>query len=413
MFFLTNKPYLVIWYLQETKKCFNEKQTGKQMTSIFTANKNSFTLHVRVTKKCNADCSYCSSFEKNPNDLMSLSDLEKAMLFVKNKIIELNLGGTREQINVQYVGGELLSVPSEYLEKFTQVVKENLSPLFKSFRHGTQSNLISLTRKIENLLSIFDNNVGTSFDSFTEQRTVKSNSKLYKTIFMKNLSFVKKSRGLNLSGIIVVDEKMAPHIEYEVEIANKNKRHIVLRPVFSGGSSVDKLSILDLENIYEKLFDNWILKQNIIIEPFFSYMQRRISSLQNKDIGSISGCPSQHNCANVSMNFEPDGTIYVCLDTADSKVLPLGNAIRNEFNYDLFSQIQERSNHLDSSCLSCSYFNECQGGCMKEAIEHHNDIYGKTLYCSVWKKVFKKIDLSIQEHGIDRLQIWLEKISKY
>jgi radical SAM protein with 4Fe4S-binding SPASM domain len=383
------------------------------MDSIFTANKNSFTLHVRVTKKCNADCSYCSSFEKNPNDLMSLSDLEKAMDFVKNKIYELNLGGSRDQINVQYVGGELLSVPSDYLESFTQVVQKNLSPLFKNFKHGAQSNLIGSTRKIENLLSTFDNNVGTSFDSFTEQRTVKSNSKIYKTIFMKNLSFVKKSHGLNLSGIVVIDEKMAPHIKEEIEIANKNKRHIMLRPVFNGGSSVDKLSIEDLENIYENLFDDWILKQNIIIEPFFSYMQKRISNIQNKEIGGMSGCPSQHNCANVSMNLEPDGTLYVCLDTADSKVLPLGNAIKNEFDYELFSKIQDRSNHLSSSCLNCSYFNECQGGCMKEAIEHTDDMYGKTLYCGVWKKVFKKIDLSIQEHGIDRLQNWLNKISKY
>jgi len=383
------------------------------MDSIFTANKNSFTLHMRITKKCNADCSYCSSFEKNPNDLMSISDLAKSLEFIKNKIIELGLGGKREHITVQYVGGELLSVPTDYMEKFANTVKENLSPLFKSFKHGGQSNLIGSMRKIDHLMDLFDNNIGTSFDSFTEQRTVKSNSKIYKAIFLKNISSIKKSYGLNLPGIIVIDEKMAPYIENEIEIANKNKRHIMLRPVFNGGSSVEKLSISDLENIYEKLFDNWILKQNIIIEPFFSYMQKRVLSKQNKEIDSISGCPSQHNCANVSMNLEPDGTLYVCLDTADSKSLPLGNALEKKFDYELFNKIKDRSNHLSSSCLNCSYFKECQGGCMKEAIEHSNDIYGKTLYCSVWKKVFKKIDLSIQEHGTDRLQNWLEKISKY
>lgn len=382
------------------------------MDSIFTANKNSFTLHVRVTKKCNADCSYCSSFEKNPNDLMSISNLEKSMDFISKKILELGLGGTREHITVQYVGGELLSVPGDYLENFTQIVQKKLSPLFKNFKHGGQSNLIGSTRKIDHLMEIFDNNIGTSFDSFTEQRTVKSNSKIYKAIFLKNLSTVKKSYGLNLPGIIVIDEKMAPHIEEEIDIAHKNKRHVMLRPVFNGGSSVDKLDISDLETLYEKLFDNWILKQNIIIEPFFSYMQRRILSYQNKDLGDNSGCPSQHNCANVSMNLEPDGSIYVCLDTADSKSLLLGNAIDDNFNHELFSQIQNRSNHLSASCLSCSYFKECQGGCMKEAIEHTNDMYGKTLYCGVWKKVFKKIDLSIEEYGIDRLQNWLNKISK-
>jgi radical SAM protein with 4Fe4S-binding SPASM domain len=383
------------------------------MDNVFTANKNTFTLHIRVTKKCNADCSYCSSFEKNPNDFMTLSDLKIAMDFISNKILELGLGGTREHITVQYVGGELLSIPGDYLENFTEIVQSKLSPLFKSFKHGGQTNLIGSMRKVDHLLNVFDNNIGTSFDSFTEQRTVKSDSKIYKAIFLKNISTLKKSYGLNVPGIIVIDEKMAPHIENEIDIANKNRRHVMLRPVFNGGSSVDKLSISDLESLYEKLFDNWILKQNIIIEPFFSYMQKRILNLQNKNLDSISGCPSQHNCANVSLNMEPDGSLYVCLDTADSKTLKLGNCINNEFNYDLFSQIKNRSNHLNSSCLNCSYFKECQGGCMKEAIEHSNDMYGKTLYCSIWKKVFKKIDLSIESYGIDRLQNWLDKISKY
>jgi len=383
------------------------------MRNIFTGNQNSFTLHIRITKKCNANCSYCSSFERNPNDLMSLEDFEKSINFIASKIKELNLGGTREAITVQYIGGELLGVPINYLRKSIDIVKEKLSPLFKHFIHGAQSNLIGSTTKIDNLFLLFDNNIGTSFDSFTEQRKVKSSSKLYKTIFLKNVSYIKKKYGKNISGIIVVDKEMAPFLEQEIDIANKFKRHIVLRPVFNGGSEVDKLSVSELENIYEKLFDNWILKQNIIIDPFYSYLQKRIYNLQNKPIDHLSGCPSQHNCANVSMNLEPDGSIYVCLDTADSKTLVLGNALRNEFNYELFAKIRDRSNNLNENCVKCSYFKECQGGCMKEAIEHTNNMYGKTFYCSIWKKIFHKIDKNISEHGIEKIQNWLDKISKY
>ncbi|NCQ51620.1 SPASM domain-containing protein [archaeon] len=381
----------------------------------FTANQNSLTIHVRVTKKCNADCSYCSSYENHSNDLMSLVDLEKSMIFIKKKILELNLGGTREMIAIQYIGGEMLSVPEDYLKHFSDTIKDNLSPLFKNFIHGAQSNLIGSTRKINKLFDTFDGNVGTSFDSFTEQRTVKSNPKIYKSIFLKNVNHVKKYFGKNISGIIVIDEKMAPFVEEEIEIANKNKRHLVLRPVFDGGSPVQKLTIPELETIYEKLFDNWILKQNIIIEPFYSYLQKRINNLKKEDTSQYSGCPSQHNCANVSMDFEPDGSLYICQDMADSKTLKLGNALTNEFDYELFNKIKDRSNHLNSDCLSCDYFKECQGGCMKEAIEQtaDNDMYGKTLYCSIWKSIFRKIDLTIENNDIKTIEIWLNKISKY
>lgn len=384
------------------------------MNKIFTANQDTLTLHIRITKKCNADCSYCSSFERDAKDLMSLKDLEKSMFFITEKIKELSLGGKRNNISVQYIGGELLTVPSDYLENFTKIVEYNLSPLFLNFRHGSQTNLIGSENKINKLFSIFDGNIGTSFDHFTEQRTINSDAKKYKTIFIKNASFVKKSYGKNISGVIVVDEKMAPNIHEEIKVANQNRRHITLRPVFNGGSPVKKLTIFDLEKIYEDSFENWFLKQNIIIEPFFSYLKRRVYSKENLDLHSISGCPSQHNCASVSLNLEPDGSLYVCQDMADSKEYVLGNAIKNEFNYDLFYVIQDRTNHLNSDCLSCSYFNECQGGCMKEAIEHTEDgIYGKTIYCSIWKKIFANIDKKIATYSIQDINKWLEKISKY
>lgn len=384
------------------------------MKKIFTANQDTLTLHIRITKKCNADCSYCSSFERDAKDLMSLNDLEKSLSFIVNKINELSLGGKRNNISVQYIGGELLTVPSDYLENFTKLVEAKLSPLFLNFRHGSQSNLIGSENKINRLFSMFDGNVGTSFDHFTEQRTINSNAKKYKTIFIKNASFVKKNYGKNISGVIVIDEKMAPNIHKEIEFANKNRRHITLRPVFNGGSPVNKITISDLEKIYEDAFEAWFLKQNIIIEPFYSYLQRRIYSKENLNLSTISGCPSQHNCANVSLNLEPDGSLYICQDMADSKEYVLGNSLKNEFNYDLFYAIQDRTNHLNSDCLSCSYFNECQGGCMKEAIEHTEDgIYGKTIYCSIWKKIFANIDKKIATYSIQDINKWLEKISKY
>lgn len=384
------------------------------MSEIFTANKNTLTLHIRITKKCNADCSYCSSYEANASDLMSLNDLDKSLDFLKEKIINLGLGGSRNNLTVQYIGGELLSVPVEYLSSFSSLVKEKLSPLFKNFRHGGQSNLIGSFRKVNELIELFDGNIGSSYDNFTEQRTVQKNSKLYRSIFLKNISQIKKQYGKTISGVVVLDKKMSSFIKEEINLAHKRKSHITLRPVFNGGSPVEKLTINDLETIYEELFDDWFLKQDIIIEPFFSYLQRRLHKYTNQNIEDISGCPSQHNCATVSLNLEPDGSIFVCQDMADSQSYKIGNAIDGIWNEQLFNQIKLRSEHLHSSCLSCDYFKECQGGCMKEAIEQTPEgIYGKTLYCSIWKKIFFKIDKAIENNSFEKINNWIEAISKY
>lgn len=146
----------------------------------YSGNEDSLVFHIRITKKCNADCSYCSSWQAAPAKLLSLKDLEKAVKFIAEKIISLGLGGKRKSISVQYVGGELLSIPSDYLREYSEIVERNLSPLFDEFIHGGQSNLIGSTKKVDQLMDIFEGRIGTSFDHFTNQRTVLGDSKSIK-----------------------------------------------------------------------------------------------------------------------------------------------------------------------------------------------------------------------------------------
>lgn len=382
-------------------------------TTLFNGNQDSLTLHLRITKKCNADCSYCSSFEDKFAKPMTLQDLEISLDFIKKLILEKGLGGKRKYLTVQYVGGEVLVVSSDYLKEFTSIVKNKFTDIFEQVSDGVQSNLIGSKEKVENLFEIFDGNVGTSFDNHTTQRTIKKNDQAYKKIFFQNFSNVKRKFGVNLPGIIVIDKKMYPHAEAEMNIANKNKSSLTLRPAFNGGSPIESISEKELSQLYDQLFDTWFLKQDIMVEPFFSLLQKRINSKKNeiKKLISISGCPFQHNCATSSINLEPDGTLYVCLDMADSKNYPIGNAIKNELNEEVFNLLLERSKKLSNDCVKCDYFNECQGGCMNEAIEHTGDVFGKTHYCGTWKTVFGKIDNAIQTHGISNIEKWIERIT--
>ena len=380
---------------------------------IFTNNTDSLTFHVRITKKCNADCSYCSSFEAHAKDLMPIEDVEKSIKFIANIITKHNFGGTRKSITVQYIGGELLTVPIKYLTDFTKIVEKELSPLFLNFRQGCQSNLIGSQKRVSDLLYLFDGNIGTSLDTETKQRTILNSNVAYNKIFFKNLKYSKKMTGKNLSSIVVIDKEMIPNIKNQISFAEKEKIHITLRPVFNGGMPIEHVDGNDLNHLYTDLFNDWFMKSNIAIEPFFSLLDKRILKY-NKDniIQSISGCPFQHNCSTSSINMEPDGTLYTCLDMADSNHYPIGNALKEELNIDTFKLLSERHNKLNSDCIKCDYFNECQGGCMNEAIEHKSDVFGKTEYCSTWKVLFKLIDEGILTYGVNDVSLWINKLKK-
>lgn len=384
--------------------------------NINTGNNSSLTLHIRITKKCNADCTYCSSFQTLADNRMSLDDLDKSLTFLSQLILNKNIGGTREMISVQYVGGEVSVLPLDYVEEYTKMVEQRLAPLFKYFQHGVQSNLIASKDKIIKLVEIFGTNIGTSFDNSTDQRRVQGDSSKYRTIFLKNQTTLKKIIGKKAAGVVVIDEKMEPFVFNEIDIANKNNTHLTLRPVFQGGMPIEEMNVSNIIPIFEKAFDDWIMNSHISIEPFTSLLNKRLikhkkSFISNngfQEISAYSGCPFQHNCAQNSLNLEPNGDLFLCFEMADGNRYSFGNAINGDFNEETYNLLLERSNKLQDECYKCDYFNECQGGCMNEAIDHFGDIYAKTKNCSLWKAIFRRIDYNIEKYGVKNIQSWLE-----
>ncbi len=375
-------------------------------------NQNTLTLHVRITKKCNADCSYCSSYENEDIEQGEISNYVAAAEFINSLIKKYKLGGNKECLTIQYVGGEILTVPTTYLKKITEVLEENIGCQFQHFKHGVQSNLIASNKKVISLVHIFDKNIGTSVDNFTNQRTVNGSSDNYRKIFKSNHKLLKQYLGKKPSSIVVINEESFKYIQEECKIANKEKHDLTLRPVFEGGLAKTHVIEESLANLYINIFEEWFMNYSVSIEPFTSLTYKRLLNKSNKtlDLPLVSGCPFQHNCGFSSLNLEPNGDLFVCLDMADSKLHKLGNAFKKEINEELLIKIQNRSNNLNSNCYSCDYFNECQGGCMNEAILHSGNIYGKTHYCFVWKSLFKLIDQKINDLGIEEIENWIKHI---
>lgn len=380
-----------------------------------TSNLDTLTLHIRVTKKCNADCSYCSSFERITSKVMSVDEFKASLLFLKEKIEALGIGGKRKHLTVQYVGGEILTVGTEYLSQIKMATDEIFKGFFETVLQGVQSNLIASEERVKNLFQIFNGNVGTSYDNHTNQRTVKQKPEAYQKIFFTNINRIKRNQGLIVPGIVVIDKAMYKHTLDELKIANRNFRHITLRPAFQGGSPIDSILEPELTALYEELFPEWFMKMKIAVEPFFSLLTKRVQNFKSSQMGmaAFSGCPFQHNCATSSLNLEPNGDLYVCLDMADSKHYPLGNALDKTFKDDVFALLKARSEKLNNDCITCYYFKECQGGCMNEAIESTGQVYGKTHYCETWKKVFALIDEGIAKHSIENVEKWINKISNH
>lgn len=377
------------------------------------------TLHVRLTKRCNADCSYCSSWQDAPRAYMPFEDFRRALAFVQAQVLPLmgfpavEAGQRSPHVTVQYVGGEILTVPDAVLRRIVFHARDALSAQFEDVIDGVQSNLIASEAKVRRLHSLFGERLGTSVDHFTPQRTVAGSPAKYRDILARSRAQLKARRGFVPPAIFVVDRQGLPHVAQEIALAEAQGYALTLRPAFDGGRTVDHALRDGIIAELSSLAEHWLMRGRVLVEPFYHLTASRLA---HRSAGAVPAgmlaCPFQKTCARVSLDLEPNGDLFVCLDMADSDQARLGNALTGDFDTDLWRSLAARAEHYDSSCRACTWLAECQGGCMSEALHHTGNPYGKTELCGLWKGIFAAADRAIDHHGGAAVRTWLSGLTR-
>lgn len=365
-----------------------------------------FTLHARLLKGCQADCSYCSSWTQH-DGRMSPEQYEKALRFVADELLpRFGCAGPGSVVSIQYVGGEILLVPQGDLKRCVELGRNILSECFDEVVDGVQSNLIASERRVIALDTLFAGRIGTSVDGKGTQRTLRGSADGYRSAVARSREALMRRRRRNPGAIFVVDRAGLKNVSHEIETASEKGYSLVLRPVFNGGRSVDEAPLADLVSTLSDAFDEWAMQSKVPVEPFMHLMSGRLSLS-----GPGSVCPFQRNCAEVSLDIEPDGTLYTCLDMADSGQFPLGNALEGTFDWDVWNLLRDRKTSIDPKCAACPFFAACQGGCMSEAIHHTGSPHGRSDLCAVWTALFQRIDALIANRGKDEVSTWFRALA--
>ncbi|WP_137297121.1 SPASM domain-containing protein [Psychromonas sp. SP041] len=370
-----------------------------------------FTLHVRLTKACNANCTYCSSFMENPDKYMNLESYQKSIEFFWSKLQEKNINVTN--LTIEYVGGEILLVPPEVLKSQVLFARDFFKKQNVNLSDGAQTNLIGSKRKVIEIQNLFDGRISTSIDSFTDQRRVGDSAKKYKVIMMtRENDIMREEQSLSrVPAVFTMDKTSIKFTEDEVNKARRENRNLMIRPVFIGGSSIESITPDELADVLVSTFDKWFMRSMSILDPHMSLLEKRIQTKLNVDpMYERSYCSFQNDCAAKSMSLEPNGDLYVCQELADAGKGKIGNTLNDEWDDLAWTTMSKRGENLDSDCLSCPYLKDCQGGCMMHAIQDGNGPYGKPSYCKAWKAIFARIDKALEDIPYDRIESWLKRL---
>lgn len=355
-----------------------------------------YTVILKPTKACNAQCTYCSS----------PPDMEKVWKFAdfKRYFDEIYSQLSPQAVMIWHGGEPMLAGPKFYQECWAYA--RSLCP---EIRFSIQSNILLYTHDkwYDVFQNVFKGSVSTSFDPDEENRVISGSASEYTRQFDIALKRVTDD-GFNPLIIGTYTQKTS-HMAMEVYDRNMvssiqtNIRINYRYPAGRAASKGEVLTPLQYGQTLLDLYNRWIVDNpDFAITPLDQMLKKVVGEEANR-------CPWTNSCGGRFLSIEPNGDVYNCADFADldDETYKFGNL--NEHTVDELlaspasAMMRRRRVNYPIDCGSCEHFNECEGGCMRDSVLYGHGLGGKFHYCESWKMVFKRIKESVLSGELDEI----------
>lgn len=273
-----------------------------------------------------------------------------------------------------------------------------------------QSNLLlyKKTAWFDVFQTVFAGRISTSFDPDIQHRTIRGDAHQYAKRFYQVLDEV-LADGFRPMVIGTYAEQSAPlamqMYEHSLQYGARayplrfNYRYPAGREEGMGAAiTPDTYGQMLLA-----LYDRWLVDNpGFLITPLDQMLQ--------KTLGIIAGqCPWTSRCGGRFIAVEPNGDLYNCGEFADVGVEHRFGSLRTDSLAAALASppatlIRRRAMQLPRDCRSCAHFQECEGGCARDAVLFERGMGGKFFYCDSWKMVFSRIKASIQSGEADAVR---------
>lgn len=352
------------------------------------------TLILKVTEKCNCNCSYCDVVRKqNTGQSMPMDILELVFIRINEYLKE-----TRDEtIEILWHGGEPLLVGPAYYRKAIDLQNEHCPDTLDRIQHAIQTNL---TWFHEDFVNIFQElgitSVGTSYDPEPHMRGIGKdiNSDLYNKRFMNSIKLL-ENNDIGWGMIYVVTQKS---LKNPLKVFN-----FLTNLSLAGGFNMNPVLIYDNQRkdiaitpeeyieFLGSIFTTWWQNRNRYpdVQPFKSLVETIIN-------GHISlGCIESGDCTYNHINVAPDGATSQCGRSADWGLLQYGNikekTLREVLADSQRDQLDARLQILqDHDCKNCRFWDICHGGCPLDAYSKHKDYMYKSEWCAARRGFIRK-----------------------
>jgi radical SAM protein with 4Fe4S-binding SPASM domain len=368
----------------------------------------------KPTKECNADCSYCSA----PPDGAERWTLDDFKL-----ILDRLSGNLTPRVDWIWHGGEPMLMQPDFFRACAEYAQAQGIKL----NFAMQTNLLSYdTARWKGVFEeVFEGRISTSYDPYKKYRTVKGNADTYDRLFWRAMDAAIRD-GFRPLVIGVYDEGSAQDAQgiYERAVAYGNHGFDIRFNYAYPAGRAKESGMLIKPSTYGRmlldLFERWIDEM-----PAFN-----ITPLDQM-LAKVAGhraqlCPWTKSCGGRFLTIDPDGSVFNCSEFSDlgDRKYRFGNILTGVIDSEVQSvdvrtyigseivpalasspasrDIIRRARNVPPDCRSCPHFQECEGGCARDAVLFEKGLGGKFAYCESWKMVFSRLKESVLSGEADR-----------
>lgn len=342
------------------------------------------SIMLRNVNKCNAHCLHCNiSEDQIMSKTLTIKELDERLNKMQYYI--------NDNVQVVWEGGEVLLLPTSYYYEAWDVFKK----YFKNPSFSMQTNFLKYNLEIDKMFKdIFNYNISTSYDFFSNLRNINGDVEKYKTRFFKNIKDYQEKNLYKPYLINILNSENEDKYNEIFDICVENQYNLRINNIYIQGNAENnphlKLSLNKYAETMRVLTKRWLEEENnIVLVPSLPLLEKYLFNKQ----GHMNECPFTSKCTGNFISLEPNGDINNCIEFTNTKRYAFGNIFKDKvediFNNKNVVSLSKRSANLHKDCKNCKFLYACQGGCMATTYIETKDLYAKFPQCETYMNIFE------------------------
>lgn len=376
---------------------------------------NTLEIVLKLTERCNIDCTYCYVFNKGDESYKTNPPKikKKTIIALKEFIQDSVFNNQISSVQINLHGGEPLLLGKKKFQEYINILNSVVLPHNNHVNFSVQTNATLISNEWIDLISKNNISVGISLDGPKHLNDKHRIDFKGKGTYDRTLAGFKLLKDAYDRGDIVhigILSVSSPNIS-SISIYNHfvNELGIKSFDLLFPTESHDNFNISECEGYkqyYKDLFKAWSSEEPNAVQ--IRTIQQLLSQLVNgKEVAAVESKAREGKHVIITVSSSGDIGPDDSLRTLSGEHFSELNVIRSNYsdvlNSKMFKKILKAENTIPDDCVDCSWKMQCRGGAtggrLVNRYKSNSGFNNKSIMCSTLDELYTELSAYLLKNG--------------